>query len=125
MASAITLLQFSSQALPGLVCKSRGADPRHHQEKERMTRFAVCRWQQSRIAKLHARLQFFNAALFLDGPAIALRDRAYVCHMLAKRSHFKFLFKPQRPGSRRSGLCWDSNRHGTLFFLARLRLTPV
>ena len=57
----------------------------------------------SRIAKAHARLRFFSAALFLDGPAIALRERAHVCHMLAKHSHFKLLFKPQRPGSRRSG----------------------
>ena len=43
----------------------------------------------SRITKLHARLHFFSAALFLDGPAKALRGKAHVCRMLATRSHFK------------------------------------
>ena len=42
----------------------------------------------SRITKLHTGFQFFSAALFLDGPAIALRGRAHACRMLAKRSHF-------------------------------------
>jgi len=31
--------------LAGLACKNRGADPRHHQEKERITRLGVCRWR--------------------------------------------------------------------------------
>ena len=44
-------MQYSSQALPGLVCNNRGADPRHHQEKEQNTRLAVSRWPHLGLPK--------------------------------------------------------------------------
>ena len=58
-------MQYSSQALAGLACKNRGADPRHHQEKER-------------ISQLHPRCSFSLPRSFLMAPLLPCgRGRMY------------------------------------------------
>ena len=54
-------------------------------EEERGARLSVCRWRHW-IATVHTRL-----ALFLDGPASALRVRAQVCGDLLLRILLVFL----------------------------------